>query len=243
MLQESRCNELSWPANDWNLGYLPEEATTCITTLAVSAQQLVVTVPSWPALRHVRLEGQGSMMLEFEDAAASAAALETFETSKDVDSHSPGLMRFQRKLEALGRQLMPRGVGWYGLEDGNPEGAMNVSATCICGCCTSCLAAAGVLADGRSVQEIVPLRNDDPASEGEGCEGEEDNSWDEGDHDELEDEYNGESGDDCEELEDELDDVTLLLMMWFITHMNRRRTVLLALLCLRGFNVCGLPAW
>ncbi|BDA45204.1 hypothetical protein COCOBI_06-6870 [Coccomyxa sp. Obi] len=243
-LQESPWNDTSWPADDWTLGYLPEEATSCITTLAVSAQQLVVTVPSWPALRHVKLDGRMSMMLEFEDAAASAAALETFEMSRDDEKHCPGLLRFQRKLEAFGRQLTPRGVGWYTLGEGNDEGAIDASVVCICGCCTQCLAAAGVLADGCPVQDIVPLRKDDPVSERGGCEEEEDQSCDEGDHEEMEEEYSDESGDEYEDSEDELDEVMLLVGIWFIRHMQHQRmirqaAVLAALLCSQNFNSCA----
>lgn len=101
VLKESEYSTLSMPSDDWTIGRLPKEATAQIQVRDLAAQDLAVTVPSWPALRHVRLQPDGNLTLKFEDAATSAATLESFELFGDRCDRSPGLKRFQKELSAL----------------------------------------------------------------------------------------------------------------------------------------------
>ncbi|BDA45203.1 hypothetical protein COCOBI_06-6860 [Coccomyxa sp. Obi] len=149
-------------SEDWIIGPLPKEATAQIKVLDLAAQDLAVTVPSWPALRHVRLEPRGDLTLKFEDAATSAATLESFELFDRSCDRNPGFKRFQKELSALGRRLIPRGKGYNKPKvlEQPADAVTDVAQICVCGCCTKCLCDAGILSDARSVQEIVPLRHD-----------------------------------------------------------------------------------
>lgn len=188
---------ISSATDEWVLGQLPQEATSCITTLHLTAQELAVTVPSWPALRHVKLDAHMDLMLDFEDAEASAATLQSFEISSSVEDRA-GLKQFQRALAAQGKRLVTRGKGYEppkALEQ-PPDAITDVAKMCCCGCCTACLSEDGTLGDARSVREIVALRGDGPSGESD-----EDDSED----DEFDDEE-GFYSDEQEEDSDEYDE-------------------------------------
>ncbi len=197
-LRESPFYTVSSAAEEWTLGPLPAESTACITTLHISAQDVAVTVPLWPALRHVKLDAHMTLSLDFEDVEASAAALESFEYSDNVKERA-GLKRFQSVLAAQGRRIISKGRGYKAPKalEQPVDGVTDVSELCCCGCCTGCLFGAGALPDARSVREIVPLRSDGHQGESDFSE-EDEESEDEGDYEEegSEDEYSDESDED-----------------------------------------------
>lgn len=100
-LKESKYLTFSSCSERWTIGTLPKEATAHIQVLDLSAQDLNVYVPSWPALRHVRLQTRGDLRLGFGNAATLAATLESFELFDSSCNDSQDFKRFRKELSAL----------------------------------------------------------------------------------------------------------------------------------------------